>query len=359
MVLDTKKPVTLVQETLAGKRLLVNSNPIFDDRGNLVRIINSSTDVTELNHLRQQLARTQSLVERYRREIDGLRSEMGEPEAPLARSPKMREVLTLVENIAEVDTTVLILGESGVGKEVLARYIHRRSRRKDQPFVVINCGAIPDNLFESELFGYERGAFTGANREGKVGLMEMANKGTLFLDELGDLPLPLQVKLLRALQEHKIIRVGGLKPIEVDIRVIAATNQDLSRLVGEGKFREDLYYRLDVVPVVIPPLRERTEDIPLLAHHLLARFGQRYGRPKEMTTSAMDALVAYPWPGNIRQLENLIERLVVTTLESTISLEHLPESIRRRAQAESLHDKSTEVETIEEGRTGVERGLGS
>jgi DNA-binding NtrC family response regulator len=236
----------------------------------------------------------------------------------VGRSKKMQEVLALVERVAPTNSTVLIGGESGVGKDLIARAIHQNSRRASGPFIKINSTAIPDTLFESELFGFERGAFTGALAS-KPGKFELADKGTLFLDEIGDVPAPIQVKLLRVLQEREFERLGGTKTLKVDVRMIAATNRDLRAALEEGTFREDLYYRLNVVPIDIPPLREHKEDIPDLVNHFLARFAADNEKDIEgITPAALGALMEYHWPGNIRQLENMVERAVALSAGRTI-----------------------------------------
>jgi len=249
------------------------------------------------------------------------------PPAVIAYSVEMGRVLQLAAKVAPVNTTVLILGESGVGKEVVARFIHRTSPRRDGPFVNINCGAIPATLLESELFGYESGAFTGARREGKPGMIEVASGGTLFLDEISELPTDLQVKLLQVIQERKLVRVGGVKPLDVDIRIIAATNRDLAAMVARGEFRADLFYRLNVVPITIPPLRERPDDVIPLIYHFLDRYNRTHGYRKTISEEAREILTRYSWPGNVRELENLIERLVVTVEGDEIGGGDLPQQI--------------------------------
>jgi len=229
----------------------------------------------------------------------------------IASSPEMLRVLRSLEKIAPTDVTVLLLGESGTGKELLARAVHKMSRRSGGPFVPINCAAIPETLLESELFGYEKGAFTGALRQ-NIGRIESADRGTLFLDEIGDVPLPMQVKLLRFLQDQVVERVGGRKPVQVDVRIVCATNQDLDRMMAEGRFREDLYYRLNEVTVRVPPLRERLGDAVVLASFFLRRFASEYGRPvRGFASAALAAIKDYPWPGNVRELENRVKRAVV------------------------------------------------
>ncbi len=244
----------------------------------------------------------------------------------LSKNPKMHSVFELINNVAQTAATVLINGETGTGKEVVARAIHFASHVRHGPLIAVNCAALPENLLESELFGHEKGAFTSA-----VGLrhgrFELADGGTIFLDEVGDIPASMQAKLLRVLQERKFERVGGTETIEVDVRVVAATNRSLLRLVKEGKFREDLYYRLNVVKIELPPLRDRPEDIPLLAHHFTEKYARPGDSPKQLAPQTMDTLLNHPWPGNIRELENAIERACVTSLDSVINPENLPPEI--------------------------------
>ncbi|PLX69082.1 MAG: hypothetical protein C0602_07870 [Denitrovibrio sp.] len=236
----------------------------------------------------------------------------------------MEALMSTLESVASVTTTILISGESGVGKSVAARHIHDRSDRKDCPFVVINCGSIPENLIESELFGHMEGSFTGATKGGKAGLIELGDGGTVFLDEVGDLPQSIQVKLLHVIQEKKLIRVGGQKYIDVDIRIIAATNRDLPKMVEQGTFREDLYYRLSVVPITVPPLRERKDEIEELAWKFLSHYNSKYNYQKEFSPDLLHFFRSYQWPGNIRELENIIERLIVTVDSDIIRKKHLP-----------------------------------
>ncbi|OCC16191.1 transcriptional regulator, Fis family [Dissulfuribacter thermophilus] len=277
----------------------------------------------------------------------------------IGKSPQIKQLLQLIEKVARSDSTVLITGESGTGKELVARKIHQLSPRKDKAFVPINCGAIPKELLESELFGYEKGAFTGANRT-KPGRFEIANGGTVFLDEIGDMSPDLQVKVLRVLQERCFERVGGIKEINIDIRVVAATNRDLEQAVKEGSFREDLYYRLNVIPIRVPPLRDRKEDIPLLCQHFIEHFSKRNGRAcLRLDNRALRALMAYNWPGNIRELENTMERLVVLTDGDIICPNDLPVRILE-ALPETLDDEEfnegKEVDSQTHDATDV-RGL--
>ncbi|SFE54887.1 Transcriptional regulator containing PAS, AAA-type ATPase, and DNA-binding Fis domains [Alteribacillus iranensis] len=230
----------------------------------------------------------------------------------ILKSSSMQQIMTIIQNVSHVDSTILILGESGVGKSVLAKFIHERSKRNEGPFLSINCGTLPENLIESELFGYEAGTFTGGSNQGKKGLFEAAEKGSILLDEIAELPFFVQSKLLDVVQRNKIRKVGGVQEKDIDVRIMAATNKDLSKLVAEGKFREDLFYRLNVVPINIPPLRERKEDLPELIDHYLAFFNQKYDRHVTLSEEMIHDFMNDDWPGNIRELTNKIERIVVT-----------------------------------------------
>jgi len=249
------------------------------------------------------------------------------PKQFIVHSNCMKELTKMAIRVAKVDSTVLIQGESGVGKELIADVIHAHGIRNKGPLIKINCGAIPENLLESEFFGYEPGAFSGASRKGKIGLFELANGGILFLDEIGDMPLNLQVKLLRVLQDKEITRVGGIRPIKVDIRILTGTNRNLSDMINHRQFRQDLYYRLNVVPIHVPALRERREDIPVLTDYFLEYFNKKYltsSTSKQLSPEVIDCFMKHDWPGNVRELENLIERLIVTTAQANISINDLP-----------------------------------
>jgi DNA-binding NtrC family response regulator len=268
----------------------------------------------------------------------------------VGRSEPMQQVYSLVEMVADSAVTVLLTGESGTGKELVARSIHHKSARANGPFVTLNCGALPENLFESELFGYEKGAFTGAMTT-KAGRFELADGGTLLLDEVGELCLKSQVDFLRVLETKEFRRLGGTKLIAVDARIIAATNRNLEEAVKQGDFREDLYYRLNVVPIRLPPLRERSDDVPLLAERFLREFAAQHHREqKEVSRDAMRLLRLYAWPGNIRQLRNLMERLVITVKDSAIQPEHLPEEIQA-----SKEDARTMVVALGSSLRDIER----
>ncbi|WP_148137666.1 sigma 54-interacting transcriptional regulator [Candidatus Formimonas warabiya] len=324
--LAEKKRVTSMQNTKGGQKLVVTSNPVFDDAGNIIRVVTNSRDITELSNLKQRLEETEKLVDSYRNKIAELHKErLNFGEDIVYASTPMKDILNIVEKVAAVDSTVLIEGESGVGKGLIAARIHKLSKRASRPFITVNCGAIPETLMESELFGYEAGAFTGARREGKKGLIEMANGGTIFFDEIGDLPLNLQVKLLHVIQEKRMKRIGGTQDVQIDIRIITATNRNLRHLVNENKFREDLFYRLNVIPIVIPPLRHRKEDIRKLVNRFLDVCNARYDMNKRVSPETLTVLEDYNWPGNVREVENLMERLTVTVDGNEILPGHLPE----------------------------------
>ncbi|MEW6734397.1 MAG: sigma-54 dependent transcriptional regulator [Acidobacteriota bacterium] len=284
----------------------------------------------------------------------------------IGTSKRMRELYDVVERVARTDVTVLLLGESGTGKELVAKGIHHNSVRRDRSFITINCGAIPGQLLESELFGHRKGAFTGAIYD-KRGLFEEAHGGTVFLDEIGELPLNLQVKLLRVLQEGEFLRIGDNTARHVDVRVVAATNRNLAKMIEDGSFREDLYFRLNIVPIKLPPLRERKEDIPLLTNYFIEDAAKRYNRPKvQLTSEVYSYFHQYPWPGNVRELQNTIERLVVLARNEIISGDDLPQEIKQiRSSAGSiaivLPEDGIDLEEIEKEiiRQALEKHMGN
>ncbi|MCG7336124.1 sigma 54-interacting transcriptional regulator [Sporosarcina sp. ACRSM] len=354
-VLEKKQKVQVFQTTKKGRRLVCIGTPIKDEKGNIIRVVNASRDITEENHLRMELEEMRLLTEGYKQQLSQLKGLEMESESFILKSERMEGVMTLARKVAEVDSTILIQGESGVGKEVIASYIHRKSERKDEPFIKVNCGAIPENLLESELFGYEKGAFTGASKTGKPGLFELANNGTIFLDEIGEIPLALQVKLLRVLQEMEFTRIGGTKPISVNVRIIAATNRNLQEEMKKGNFREDLYYRLNVVPLFIPPLRERKDDILALTLHFIQNFNEKFQTCKTFSPAVLDLFQTYAWAGNVRELQNMIERLIVTADAPIIDIEHLPDSLMDGKDLPAVH--VTDIIPIKEAIHLVESQL--
>ena len=319
-------PISQVISGEQGREFILTISPITDDGGHLFQYILKLDDMTEINELRSQAAKDHQELQALRL----LRNKEGEPDPIVYNSPAMCRIFQQAERLAHVETIVLITGESGVGKEVIARHIVSKSPRASRPFIQINCGAIPEHLFESELFGYEKGSFTGSLKEGKIGLLESANHGTVLLDEIGEMPMALQVKLLRFLQENEFYRVGGRKAVPIDVRILAATNRNLENLVAEGQFRKDLYYRLNVVPIALPPLRERKEDILPLATLFLQQFNQKHNRSATLSWQTCFCLEAYSWPGNIRELMNTIERLIIMGEDGMITPDFLPETISAR-----------------------------
>jgi PAS domain S-box-containing protein len=328
MVLQDKSIKTLIQHTKAGKQILVTGYPVFDDRGEIIFAVITERDLSELTRLRMELEKTRSLALEYRTEISQLLTDRSELTEVVARSRVMQRSLQRALKVAGAESNVVLEGESGVGKSMFARIIHRNSMAKEGPFIQVDCGAIPDTLIESELFGYEPGAFTGARATGKAGLFELSNNGTLFLDEVGELPLTMQVKLLRFVESNELIRLGGNKPRRIQVRIIAATNRNLSQLVKTGHFREDLFFRLNVVPLRIPPLRERIEDIPPLCVHILDRFNKRRKVKKRLSPEVLDRLMMHNFPGNVRELTNVMERMIVMSEGEVISLADLPRQLR-------------------------------
>jgi PAS domain S-box-containing protein len=330
-VIEEKKKTSIVQYNRFGRRILAVGNPIFNKKQELERIVIASRDITEVTKLEEQLEEAQNLKEQYRKEVDILKKvHQGKDKTIIYQSERMKELMFSVEQVAKVDSTVTIYGDSGVGKELIAFAIHQLSARAEKPFIKINCGSIPENLLESELFGYEKGAFTGALSQGKKGLFELANEGTLFLDEIGELPLNLQVKLLRALQEREIMKLGGSRAIPINIRVITATNKNLEEMAADGSFREDLFYRIHVIPLFVPSLSERTEDIEPLMYHFLEYYNEQFSTKKHFSEDALEMLRSYPWPGNIRQLQNIIERAMVISRNQLITANDLVSILEKR-----------------------------
>ena len=317
-VIRTKKQVNAMAESLRnGIKMLITGNPIFDRAGNVKKVVVIDREMSDLLEMKAELDASQEKMKAVEEDKDKKKEEIEHlrrlhfSKTLIARSPEMEQVIAAIDQIARLDVTVLITGETGVGKEVVANAIRVNSAREKGPFVKVNCAAIPATLLEAELFGYEKGSFTGATSSGKMGMFELADKGTLLLDEIGEMSLELQAKLLRVIQHKEVNRLGGTKPIQTDVRIISATHCELKELVRQGKFREDLYYRLNVFPIYIPPLRERREDISLLIRHFLSMFNAKYGKSVLIDEGGLQTLQRYDWPGNVRELQNIVERLVI------------------------------------------------
>ncbi|KIL44608.1 sigma 54-interacting transcriptional regulator [Jeotgalibacillus soli] len=356
-VIDTKQPIRLEQVTQSGRKLLVDGHPIFNEDGTLSKVVNISKDVTEVDDLKNKLEEVKNTLRYYQQELNKVQKKAKDI---VVKSKAMEKVYDLVNRVADFDATIFIQGETGVGKEVLARTIHQLSSRKNAPFIKVNCGAIPESLMESEFFGYSKGTFTGGSKEGKKGLVVAANKGMLFLDEIGELPLNLQAKLLQVLQEKEFTPLGNTTPVKVDVRFITATNRDLEEMVREGTFREDLYYRLFVIPITIPPLAERKQDIPFLVEHFVDFYNEKYKTAKSIDKDVVQLFMDHEWKGNVRELQNTIERLILTVPNEQIQIKHLPEKMIRNTEAPTTlnlkdamnhFEKKIILQTLKESKT--------
>ncbi|MEA4837562.1 MAG: sigma 54-interacting transcriptional regulator [Rhodospirillaceae bacterium] len=353
-VLKTGRPYTFTQTFPGGRHSVVTGSPLFDEQGQIYRVVTNVRDMGEIAQLKAELIKSQEQLNHYSRIVETLTEEQMVREKLVFRSRVMGEVRNNALKFAKVDAPLLITGESGCGKEVVANLVYRNSPRKGLPFLTINCGAIPENLLESELFGYEGGAFTGARKGGQAGLLEIANGGTVMLDEIGELPLALQVKLLRFVQQKEFFRVGGKKLITVDVRLIAATNRNLQQMVDQKIFRSDLFYRLNVLNIHIPPLRERREDIIPLANYMLDKYNKKYGVSRRLTSDLYRAFTKYSWMGNVREFENLIERLVVICDREEITSADVPDDMRGTLLEELTPSLSME-KSYREAREDFER----
>jgi PAS domain S-box-containing protein len=326
-VVRTAETVTSVQE-VNGRKVVLHGHPVLNEAGNVEMVVTFVRDITVFSRLKEEIASQKSLVDYYQKQVSSLNPEdVFLDDGMVAASSASKKILKSLENISPTDVTILILGETGVGKDVLAKRIHRQSLRANTRFLKIDCSTIPESLVESELFGYAPGAFTGARSKGKQGFFERADGGTLFLDEVGELSLAMQTKLLRAIHDQEIIRVGSTEVTKIDIRIIAATNRDLEESVAKGSFRSDLFYRLKVAVVNIPPLRERKDDILPLIRVFLHRFNKKYDKQIRVSAKAENTLINYDWPGNVRELENMIHSTVVKSLKDRVSYKDLPSGL--------------------------------
>lgn len=345
-VIETRGPVSTINNYYKGQRCLVSGSPIFDEKGNLKKTIAVIRDVSELDVLMKNITKEKNLFivndDDFHIKIKDAIKE------PINNNEKMKSIYNKAKKIANVDSTVLVLGETGVGKDFIASYIYNISKKNKGKFIKINCGAVPEHLLESEFFGYEEGAFTGAQKGGKKGLFEEANGGILYLDEIGDMPYTLQVKLLSAINDRMFYRIGGISPVEFNARIIAATNVDLKHLVDEKKFRSDLYYRLNVVSFVIPPLRQRKDDIIPLSQKFIEYYNNKYGKNCYFTTGCLESFLVYEWPGNIRELKNIIERLVLMTDEASIDKDLFREQLMLNDSPEAGTKLFSETKTLKD-----------
>lgn len=357
IVIKTKEELTLEQHTRTGRKILITACPVFDDSNNLKMVVENCRDITEIENMKTTLEQTKKEIQKYKSEIQNLRKKtVISTKDVIFNSQKMKNIISMVDRVSSIDATMLILGESGTGKSHLAKYIHNQSKRRNGPFITINCTTISPSLLESELFGYESGAFTGAKKEGKIGLVELADGGTLFLDEIGEIPIGLQAKFLELLQEKKFTPVGGVKSKIVDVRIISATNQDLLSQVKKKIFREDLYYRLKVVDIMMPPLRERKDDLKSLIEHFLYRYCTEYSMDKLLSSAALEVLYSYSWPGNIRELQNVVLQAVITSPHKEITTLDLPSYIYNSTDNASITSFLEEV-SLEDAIEKVEKSL--
>ena len=343
LVIQQKKIISLIQTTRHRKKILSTGIPIFDDAGQIKFVLVNDRDISHINMLAQSLYPEDLPDESLRLDFSDKDLASIELEKMVLKSPAMIQVVQTIIQASKFDIPMVLTGESGVGKSMIARFLHQLSQRRNYPFIDLNCAAIAPSLIESELFGHERGAFTGASASGKKGLFEMADKGTLFLDEIGEIPLPIQVKLLKFLESMELIRVGGTAPIKINTRIIAATNQDLEEMVASGLFRRDLYFRLNVVPVRIPSLNERPKDILPLALSFLDRFNLEFNTRKTLSQAVCQVISQYDFPGNVRELENLIRRLITMTKTDSIDLGHLPSVLTKEKRKEKFQGKETKT----------------
>ena len=353
-----KETVSLLQNMPNNRKLISIGTPVFDQAGELIRVVVSERDITEIDTLQRELENQEAIKDQFRHQMLEMQQTELEKRKIIARSPNMIKALRQAMRVATADSSVLILGESGVGKGVIADMIHSNSRRADRPLIKINCGAIPESLVEAELFGYEKGAFTGANTGGKPGQFELANEGILFLDEVAELPLSAQVKLLRFLEDGWITRLGATEERKVDVRVLAATHRDLDDMVEKGTFRLDLYYRLNVIPIHVPAVRERKDCLVPLIRHYIDHFSLINHESRRLTRAAIDALCNYSFPGNVRELMNICERLVVMSETEVIDLVDLPVQVAGSVKARLPEEMDwPETVTLQEALETVERNL--
>ncbi|MBC2711182.1 MAG: sigma 54-interacting transcriptional regulator [Desulfosarcina sp.] len=360
-VMKSRQRENILQQTHQGRKLMLTGNPVFNPAGELIRVVVNERDITEINALREELEAQLAKNDQIQRRMQEMQIAELESGQIVARSSNLVKALRQARKVSKVNSTVLILGESGTGKGVVANLIHNYSARAKKPMIHVNCGAIPETLVESELFGYEKGAFTGAAQKGKPGYFELADKGILFLDEVAELPIASQVKLLRFLEDGKVTRVGGTTTKELNVRIICATHRHLEKMVEQGQFRLDLFYRLNVIPITVPPLRERDACKLSLIQHYINHFNTKLksSKPPRLSRRALDALLAYHYPGNVRELMNICERLVVMSESQRIDVEDLPAAITSHLppQIACGIDMLKDGETLPQVMAAVERRI--
>lgn len=354
--LKSGKTSNIIQELEDGETLYITAIPYYKD-GTISISLATERDNKEAHKLKEQLIETKKIATLYEKELDYFKSQGGYVDDVIAKSNIMKRVVDMALRIAKSNSTVMINGESGTGKELIANLIQRNSNRADKPFIKVNCSAIPESLLESELFGYEKGAFTGADDNGKAGLFELANGGTIFLDEIGDMPYTMQSKLLRVLQEKEVVRVGGNASIPADVRILSATNLDLVKAMEHKKFREDLYYRLNVGTIEMPPLRKRKEDIPMLAKHFAEEINKENGTSKSISMETLTVLENFHWPGNVRELKNVIERAMISFDTNEVTPFQIESQIRGNEDMGHLFFSSTETKTLKEKIAVIEKEI--
>jgi len=343
MVINKKAPVTysgFLTFKEHTRHILFNGYPLYDEGHRIKYVVVTLQDLTYHNQLKEKINHVEQDNLRKKSEIDYFKAH-AQKNNLIGESEQMINLKIYISKIASTDATVMITGETGVGKEVIAKEIHNESNRRHHPYIKINCAAIPEHLMESELFGYEKGAFTGAANKAKLGLFELANGGTLLLDEIGEMPMALQKKLLRVLQEKEMMRVGGVKPISLDVRIIASTNVNLLERIEAHHFREDLYYRLNVLPITVPPLRERPTDIVLITEFFLNQFGKKYNKDIVMTDRCRQLFKDYAWPGNVRELKNIVERLCIVQPSGVLEARHIKPLLTTQTKEAAVADEGT------------------
>ncbi len=355
-VVRTKRTVTSMQKIHNGTKVLLRGHPVFEKDGEVCLVVTFVRDITMITQFQEQILQQKQVIEAFAERLEVLQEPRKRTEH-VFESQVMRNIVVLLEKFAKTDATVLLLGETGSGKDLLARMVHDASVRREKMFLKVDCGSIAPNLIESELFGYLPGAFSGASSKGKLGYFEIADGGTIFLDEIGELPIPMQTRLLRVLQDNEVTRVGASQPKKVDVRVIAATNRNLEEDIQSGRFRSDLYYRLNVAPLRIPSLRERREDIVPLATLFLERFAAKYKKSIFFSPEAKNALENYAWPGNVRELQNLVQNLVITKDPPLICLRDLPSHIRGDSSGDGMFPADCAPMPLKEIVAAMERDI--